>query len=116
MIDAGGIAKVLSGRRSGIGWICKCVAHEDHSPSLSIADGNDGRILVKCFSGCHPRDIIAELDRRGLWPGREQDRPRDGNTAINAADQTRPGQADTTGTRVDGAKRSQSPARWRADT
>jgi hypothetical protein len=34
-------------------WYAKCPAHDDKSPSLSIATGNDGRLLVKCFAGLH---------------------------------------------------------------
>ncbi len=77
MTYAAAIARALGGRKSGAGWVCKCVAHDDRSPSLSICDGKDGRILVKCFSGCDGRNIIDALDRRGLWP--ERKRKREGN-------------------------------------
>jgi putative DNA primase/helicase len=70
---ADSIGKALGGHRSGGGWVCKCVAHDDKEPSLSIKDGHD-QILVKCHAGCDPRDIIAELQRRGLWPEREKTR------------------------------------------
>ena len=33
-------------------WIAKCPAHEDKRPSLTIAEGDDGRILLHCFAGC----------------------------------------------------------------
>ncbi len=38
-------------RRSGSGWIARCSAHEDRSPSLSIRDGERG-ILLRCHAGC----------------------------------------------------------------
>lgn len=44
-------------KRSGKGWVCKCPAHDDHNPSLSIGTGEDGRVLVKCWTGC-PADAI----------------------------------------------------------
>lgn len=43
------------------GWKAKCPAHEDKKPSLSIAEGEDGRILLKCFAGCPPEAIVTAL-------------------------------------------------------
>ncbi len=57
-------------RRSGDGWTACCPAHDDKNPSLSITDGVDGRVLVKCHKGCSQEDVIAELKGRGLWPER----------------------------------------------
>ena len=45
----------------------------DKNPSLSITDAPDGKLLVKCFANCDPRDVLAELRNRGLTgapPGR----------------------------------------------
>lgn len=39
-------------------WIAKCPAHDDRSPSLSISEGDDGRVLLHCFGGCHVDAII----------------------------------------------------------
>ncbi len=38
--------------RAGTGWLARCPAHEDGSPSLSIGTGRDGRVLLKCHAGC----------------------------------------------------------------
>ena len=38
-------------------WQALCPAHEDHSPSLSITLGDDGRVLLKCFAGCSFEEI-----------------------------------------------------------
>ena len=65
------IAKALKGRRSGAGWICSCPAHDDHHPSLSLVD-RDGKVLVKCWSGCAQDDVIAALIARGLWKSRRR--------------------------------------------
>src|ERR1035441_789260 len=45
-----------------------CPAHDDHNPSLSILDGNNGKPVVMCFAGCSYQSIIAALSQRGLWP------------------------------------------------
>lgn len=71
-MTAESIALALEGRRSKAGWVCKCPAHDDRSPSLSLRDDN-GRVLVYCFSGCSQVDVIAALRARGLWP--EQPKP-----------------------------------------
>jgi hypothetical protein len=41
------------------GWIACCPAHDDKKPSLSISEGNDGRILLTCHAGC-PTDAIVD--------------------------------------------------------
>jgi hypothetical protein len=46
-------------RRCGSGWIDVCPAHDDHSPSLSIDRGADGKLLLHCFTGCSFEDIVA---------------------------------------------------------
>jgi hypothetical protein len=38
-----------------------CPAHEDQHPSLSIGEGDEGRVLLKCFSGCSFKDIVAAM-------------------------------------------------------
>jgi putative DNA primase/helicase len=71
-VSAEGIARALGGARSGLGWICRCPVPDhgqgrgDRSPSLSLADGNEGKLLLKCWAGCDPLDVLAELRRHGL--------------------------------------------------
>ena len=48
-------------RRSGEGWLACCPAHDDREPSLSVAIGDDGRVLLTCFAGCSPEEILAKL-------------------------------------------------------
>lgn len=55
-------------RRSGRSWSACCPAHEDRSPSLSITDTGDGKVLVHCFAGCSQEDVIESLRGLGLWP------------------------------------------------
>src|SRR5262245_22451838 len=48
-------------RRSANGWIARCPAHDDATPSLSVTVGEDARILVKCFAGCELQAIVGAL-------------------------------------------------------
>ena len=73
MIPADTIARALKGRRCGAGWVCKCPAHDDHHPSLSVAETRDRKTLVKCWSGCRQDDVIDALRRRGLWDGKARE-------------------------------------------
>jgi putative DNA primase/helicase len=72
-MDAEQLAKALGAVRSGRQWKCKCIAHEDHSPSMIIFDGRDS-VQVRCMAGCEPRDIIEALRIRSLWDTDEPDR------------------------------------------
>ena len=42
-------------------WLARCPAHEDRSPSLSIRELEDGRVLLHDFGGCGTGDILASL-------------------------------------------------------
>ncbi|MFQ5853799.1 MAG: hypothetical protein ACE5JU_24845 [Candidatus Binatia bacterium] len=48
-------------RHSSGRWTARCPAHKDHSPSLSIAEGAAGRIVVHCFAGCSVEEIVEAL-------------------------------------------------------
>jgi putative DNA primase/helicase len=68
--DQIGIA--LKGRRNGSGWLVRCPVPShgkgrgDHSPSLSVTDGDDGRLLLRCFADCEFIAILDALKRLGL--------------------------------------------------
>jgi len=51
-------------RREGHAWRCRCPLHGGRS--LTLRDGEGGRVLVTCWGGCDRRDVIAELCARGL--------------------------------------------------
>ena len=55
------LARLEGVRRVGKGWVAKCPAHPDKNPSLSMGVGIDGRVLLKCFSGCSLDAILAAL-------------------------------------------------------
>ena len=42
-------------------WIGSCPAHEDRSPSLSVRELDDGRVLINCFAGCGAIDVLDAL-------------------------------------------------------
>lgn len=48
-------------RKSGM---CRCPAHDDQSPSLSVRVGRS-RLLFKCFAGCDRRDVLRAIYRLG---------------------------------------------------
>jgi hypothetical protein len=58
------LARLQGVRHNGAGWMARCPAHEDHSPSLSIAEGNEGRVLLHCFSGCTAESVCEALQIR----------------------------------------------------
>jgi hypothetical protein len=42
-------------------WIARCPAHPDRSPSLSIRELDDGRVLLHCFAGCEVADVLGAM-------------------------------------------------------
>jgi putative DNA primase/helicase len=76
MMTAAEIAHALKGKRSGRGWTARCPAHEDRDPSFSIGEGEDGKVLVRCFAGCSQDQVIDALRARGLWVNGDASRER----------------------------------------
>jgi hypothetical protein len=70
--SAHAVAQILGGRREGRGYLCHCPVKThgkqrgDKRPSLSVNDGDKG-VILHCFAGCDPRDVIAAVN--GLSPG-----------------------------------------------
>lgn len=42
-------------------WVACCPAHDDRSPSLTVKDAGDGRILVHCFAGCPVEEVVGAV-------------------------------------------------------
>jgi len=42
-------------------YLACCPAHEDRSPSLAISSADD-RLLIHCFAGCSPDEILGAID------------------------------------------------------
>jgi hypothetical protein len=58
-------------RRAGADdYTCRCPAHADDDPSLSIRFDPDGIILIHCHAGCAPADVLGAvgLTMGALYP------------------------------------------------
>jgi DNA primase len=62
-------------RQTSRGWIARCPAHADKTPSLSVREADDHKILVRCWAGCSAEAICAalQLNLRDLFA--DNDRP-----------------------------------------
>ena len=61
-------------KQAGDGHTARCPAHEDKQASLSVGEGDDGRVLIKCHAGCEVKAICSALglDLHDLFPPRAQ--------------------------------------------
>lgn len=66
-VDEEGRALVerLGGRWTANGGMCRCPAHDDRTPSLSVRPGRT-RLLLHCFAGCAAADILRALEAERL--------------------------------------------------
>lgn len=55
----------LGGHWTGAYGMCRCPAHDDQSPSLSVRVGARS-LLFKCFAGCDTIDVLRAIRRRNL--------------------------------------------------
>lgn len=55
------LSRLKGVRRSGNKATALCPGHEDTNSSLSATEGDDDRILLKCFAGCTVEQIVAAL-------------------------------------------------------
>jgi len=68
-------------------YMAQCPCHEDKEPSLAVSEGEDGRVLLKCFAGCNTEDIVAELglSMADLFPPKERPQPKQSKPKQNEA-------------------------------
>jgi hypothetical protein len=86
------ISRLEKVRPTGRGtWIACCPAHADKSPSLTIRETDDGKVLLHCFAGCTVLEIIdaVGLEMSDLFPprqhhGRPERRPFPAMDALRA--------------------------------
>lgn len=88
-MDVNELLSRLEGVRGRNGaWSAKCPAHADRSPSLSVKELGDGRILMHCFGGCGTDAVLGSLGlaMTDLFPKRLGEfAPRRGDfTALDA--------------------------------
>ncbi|MGO4757851.1 toprim domain-containing protein, partial [Streptomyces sp. 2MCAF27] len=65
-MSAAEIVEQLGGQWHGSYGVCRCPAHKDAEPSLSVSDGEGGRLLVRCHAGCDFRDVMRALEAGGI--------------------------------------------------
>jgi putative DNA primase/helicase len=63
-MNVAAIARNLGAVRSGHNWRCRCPRNCGYT--LSLAEGEDGKLLVHCFGGCEYNDILLALVEYGL--------------------------------------------------
>lgn len=59
------IVEGLGGKWQRTGGMCRCPAHDDRSPSLSVRIG-ERRLLFHCFAGCDAREVLRALSNLAL--------------------------------------------------
>jgi hypothetical protein len=55
------LAKLDGVRKAGKGWSARCPAHDDRKASLSVTEGDDGTVLVKCHAGCDTAAVVSAI-------------------------------------------------------
>ncbi|MFA0755972.1 MAG: hypothetical protein YPKNTGVA_001483 [Candidatus Fervidibacter sp.] len=55
-------------RPTNNGYLVRCPVHPDDQPSLSICEGNNGRVLLYCFAQCDYRVIANAFVQQGANP------------------------------------------------
>lgn len=55
------LGKLAGVKETKSGWSARCPAHEDGQASLSVAEGDAGRVLLKCHAGCDHKAIVQAL-------------------------------------------------------
>lgn len=78
-------------KRTKNGWDGRCPVHDDQRASLSISEGDDGKVILFCHVGCSPEAICGALGLRlgDLFPERERPtKPREAVYAYRRADGT----------------------------
>ena len=48
-------------KQVGDNYTACCPAHDDSNPSLSVGTGEDGRVLLRCHTGCTVEAIVAAI-------------------------------------------------------
>lgn len=69
MSDAQSLTLALGGRWYRSYGVACCPAHGDTRPSLTLADADDGRLLLNCKAGCAFLSILDAIKARGLLGG-----------------------------------------------
>ena len=76
-IDSSYVPRVAALLQRARWWSARCPAHNDHNNSLSVGEGDDGKVLLHCHAGCSVEEIVDELDltMHDLFDRRRRRRP-----------------------------------------
>ena len=58
------LARLDGVTHAGKSYKALCPAHGDKTPSLSVKEGDHGRVLLHCFAGCGIGEIVAAMGLR----------------------------------------------------
>lgn len=74
-------------RRFKESWRADCPLGHSSRGSLSVSEGDDGRVLLHCFAGCGAAEIVVAvgLSLADLYPEKPRDLSPMGRTAARAA-------------------------------
>lgn len=78
---AAAIANGTNVRPSQGGYMVVCPAHEDHTPSLSVREGETQGVVLHCHAGCRTEDVLAASSLS--WE--DISRPRDPSVQTDAS-------------------------------
>lgn len=68
------LARLDNVQPSGAGHTARCPVHDDRENSLKVDTGDDGRALIRCYTGCKPEAVVAALGLKmaDLYPPNER--------------------------------------------
>ena len=56
------LERFTESREEGDGWVAVCPSHSDSHPSLRVAVGNRGQVLLKCRAGCETSAVLKAMN------------------------------------------------------
>jgi 5S rRNA maturation endonuclease (ribonuclease M5) len=75
------LERLPDAKKSGSGWMARCPAHDDESPSLSIGTGSEGKALVHCHADCATEVVLDAIGMKmsDLFPDAPGAKPASSN-------------------------------------
>lgn len=55
------LARLEGVKEASTGWMARCPAHKDKTPSLSINVGSKNKTLLNCHAGCLTKNVVAAM-------------------------------------------------------
>lgn len=70
MSTAADVFRALGGKKKADGYLVYCPSHDDKTPSLSVSDGDNGKLLWHCHAGCTSESVGEAFKTQGLYSPR----------------------------------------------